>query len=70
MEILSGIDRFMHTLLVEYQKSFSENRLNIFSMREIDELKQRIPEYIDKQFQTIISENLNGSVRMFPPVEE
>lgn len=70
MEILSGIDRFMHTLLVEYQKSFSENKLNIFSMREIDELKQRIPEYIDKQFQTIISENLNGSVRMFLPVEE
>ena len=69
MEVLNGIDRAMHILLIEYQENYS-NRLNIFSMREIDELKRRIPEYIDKQYKTIISENLHDSVRMIPPVSE
>ena len=69
MEVLNGIDKAMHVLLLEYKESYS-NRLNIFSMREIDELKRRIPEYIDKQYKTIISENLHDSVCMIPPVSE
>lgn len=64
MEILSSIDKFMHTLLLEYQESYS-NGLNIFSMHEINKLKRRIPEYIDKQYRTIISENLHDSVRIY-----
>ena len=69
MEILFGIDKYMHTLLVEYQERYS-NRLNIFNMREIDELKRRIPEYIDKQYKAIISDNLHNSVCIIPPVSE
>ena len=69
MEILSGIDRYMHTLLVEYKERLSVG-LNVFYMGDIEGLKQKLPEYIDKQFQTIISGNLSGSVRIFPPVEE
>lgn len=64
MEILSGIDKFMHALLLEYQESCS-NGLDIFSMREINRLKRRIPEYIDKQYKAIISENLHDSVRIY-----
>ncbi len=69
MKVLSGIDKAMHALLVEYKENLS-NGLNIFCMRDIDELKQRIPNYIDKQFNTIISENLHDSVCMIPPVSE
>ncbi|MDE5570391.1 MAG: hypothetical protein K2I82_07040 [Ruminococcus sp.] len=69
MEVLNGIDRAMHVLLVEYNESRS-NGLDVFCMRDIEELKHRIPKYIDKQFKTIISENLSDSVRMFPPVSE
>ena len=65
MDILSSIDKFMHVLLLEYQERFSNDRLNIFSMYEINELKRRIPEYIDKQYRTIVSENLHDSVRMY-----
>ncbi len=69
MEVLNGIDKAMHALLVEYKENLS-NGLNIFYMRDIDELKQRIPNCIDKQFNTIISENLHDSVCMIPPVSE
>lgn len=69
MEILSGIDRYMHTLLIEYKERLSVG-LNVFYMGDIEGLKKKLPEYIDKQFKAIISENLHDSVRMFPPVEE
>lgn len=70
MEVLNGIDKAMHSLLVEYKENFSHNRLNIFNAHEIDELKRRIPEYIDKQYKTIILENLHDSVHMLPPTSE
>lgn len=69
MEVLNGIDKAMHVLLLEYQKGLS-NGLDVFCMRDIDELKKRIPEYIDKQFRTIIAKNLSDSVQMFPQVSE
>lgn len=66
MEVLNGIDRAMHVLLLEYKENLS-NRIDVFCMSDIEELKQRIPEYIDKQFKTIIAENLSDSVRTSPP---
>lgn len=69
MEILSSIDKYMHVLLLRYYDNLSKG-CNIFSRCAIDDLKQRIPDYIEKQFKVIISENLSETVRMIPPISE
>lgn len=69
MEVLNGIDRALHVLLLEY-KNRRLNGVDAFSTVAIQKLKQKLPEYIDKQTQTIILDNLSKTVRIVPPISE
>lgn len=69
MEVLNGIDRALHMLLLEY-KNRRSNGVDAFSTVAIQKLKQKLPEYIDKQTQTIILDNLSKTVRIVPPISE
>lgn len=69
MEVLNGIDRALHVLLLQYKNRHS-NGVDAFSTVAIQKLKQRLPEYIDKQTQTIILDNLSKTARIVPPISE
>lgn len=69
MEVLNGIDKSLHALILDYYERRSKG-INLFCSSTVENLKKKIVEYIDKQYKTIILENLDDSVHMIPPVSE
>lgn len=57
LEVLNGIDRAFHSLIVETNNNMVTYPANTYGLCEklADELKNELPKYVDKVFETIKS---------------